>query len=307
MQQVQKGKRHEHNGVSSGLLLLATGLLTILLGRASHDLSKHNAAVAIHEGNTGETLAILEGVAHERLLRLEGALSHLVGLQGVRILELLATGLLAHLPLERGDTAGSAAAAHKANWGISHLDLVGDVKDLNLGIELLGLAEGGVLLVDHDVTATRHVLLVKTLDVEADVVTRLGLLGTLVVHLHGEHLADARVGGGVGGEEDDFLTRLDNAPLDTAGQHITDTLDLVDTGDRHAHWCADWALWHAADLVEEVVDGVNVELLTAGLNVAAGPPVHVLDTHVLLPADLDQHAAHLVGDLLVTGLLVAGS
>merc|ERR1712178_598564 len=75
-----------------------------------------------------------------------------------------------------------------------------------------------------------------------------------------------------------------------------------------------------------------MELLATGLNIATGPPVHVLDTlgvlaleeivthpagdweewdlllnHVLLPAYRDQHAAHLVGDLLVTGLLVAGS
>merc|ERR1739847_135671 len=96
------------------LLLLATSLVTVALLDASDNLAKHDAAVAIHEGNTRETLAILEGVAHERLLRLEAHLGHLVRLQGVRVLKLLATGLLAHLPLECRDTAGSTAAAHEA-------------------------------------------------------------------------------------------------------------------------------------------------------------------------------------------------
>merc|ERR1712125_214696 len=171
------------------LLLLATRTAGILLPLARNDLAQHNAAVAIHEGNTRETLAILEAVAHERLLWLEAALSHLVALEGVRILHLLATGLLAHLPLELGNTAGGAAAAHKANWRVADLDLVRDIKDLNLGIELLGLAQGGVLLVHHHVSGARHVLLVETLDVQANVVTRLGLLSTLVVHLDSEHRA----------------------------------------------------------------------------------------------------------------------
>merc|ERR1739842_50791 len=90
-------------------LLLAT-LVISLLALAAHDLAKHHHAVAIHEGNTGQTLAVLEGVADQRLLRLEAALSHLVGLQGVRILHLLATSLLAHLPLQGRDTACSTAA-----------------------------------------------------------------------------------------------------------------------------------------------------------------------------------------------------
>merc|ERR1712107_653187 len=122
-------------------LLLATAGAAILLPLAGDDLSQHDATVAIHEGNTGETLAILEAVAHERLLWLEAALGHLVGLEGMRVLHLLATGLLAHLPLELGNAAGRASASHETNWRVSNLDLVGDIKDLDLGIELLGLTQ----------------------------------------------------------------------------------------------------------------------------------------------------------------------
>merc|ERR1711945_26095 len=119
---------HSHPKKKSvcSLLLAATD---ILLALAGDDFSKHDDTVAIHEGNAGETLTVLEAVAHKWLLWLEAALSHLVRLERVRLLELLATGLLTHLPLEGRDTASSTAAAHEANWGVSNLDLVWNVEN----------------------------------------------------------------------------------------------------------------------------------------------------------------------------------
>merc|ERR1712194_483054 len=100
--------------------------------------------VTVHEGNTGETLAVLEGVGNQRLLGLKGDLGHLVGLQGVRLLHLLTASLLSHLPLESGDTAGSASASDETDRGVSDLDLVGDIEDLDLGIESLDGGQGGI-------------------------------------------------------------------------------------------------------------------------------------------------------------------
>merc|ERR1712182_145 len=97
------------------LLFLATSGTCLLLPLARHHLPKHHHAVAIHEGHAREALAVLEGVAHERLLRLERALRHLVRLQRVGILHLLAAGLLAHLPLELRDAARGPAAPHEAD------------------------------------------------------------------------------------------------------------------------------------------------------------------------------------------------
>merc|ERR1719497_267983 len=198
-------------------LLLLGGGCAVILALGGDDLAKHDDAIAIHERDAGQTLAILEGVAHQWLLRLERALGHLVGLQGVRVLHLLATGLLAHLPLQGGDTAGSAAAAHEADWRVAGLDLVWNVEHLDLSIELPGLAESGVLLVHHDVTGARHVVLVQTLDVEADVVTWVGELHTTVVHLDREDLASAWIGCGVRWQEHNFLTRLYDTLLDASG------------------------------------------------------------------------------------------
>jgi len=137
------------------------------------DLAKHDNTIAIQESDTGETLAVLEGVDDEGLDGLELHLGHLVGLEGMGVFHLLATSFLAHLPVEVGDTAGGAAAADETDGGVTLLDLTWDIEDLHLGGERLDGAESAILLVDHDVTSAGHVELVKTLDVESDVVTGL--------------------------------------------------------------------------------------------------------------------------------------
>merc|ERR1712190_340368 len=76
----------------SSLLLAPRG--SVLLALAGDNLAQHDDSVAIHEGHAREALAVLEGVAHERLLGLEAALCHLVGLQGLVFLHLLASRLL---------------------------------------------------------------------------------------------------------------------------------------------------------------------------------------------------------------------
>merc|ERR1711959_807417 len=151
--------------------LLATGLVTCIRLLTRDDLAQHDHTISIHECNTGEAFAILKCVAHERLLGCEGAFCHLVGLQGVRILHLLASGLFAHLPCELDNAAGRATASHKANGRVANLDLVGDVQDLNLSSKLPCLSQGGVLLVDHNVTSVRHVFLDQALNIQAYIVT----------------------------------------------------------------------------------------------------------------------------------------
>merc|ERR1712061_106800 len=172
-----------HGRARSSLLLAAGTTSGVVLALTRDDLAQHHYAVAIHKGNSGEALAVLEGVADQGLLRLEAALRHLVRLQRVWVLHLLAACLLAHLPLELGDAACRAAATHEANRRVADFDLVGDIEDLDLGVELLGLPERGVLLVHHHVARPRHVLLVQALDVETDIVTWVGEVHALMMHL----------------------------------------------------------------------------------------------------------------------------
>merc|ERR1712039_685534 len=84
------------------LLAACTGFFLALAG---YHLPEHDDPIAVHEGHTGEPLAVLERVAHQRLLGLEAALGHLVRLQRVRVLHLFPARFLAHLPLELRDAA----------------------------------------------------------------------------------------------------------------------------------------------------------------------------------------------------------
>jgi len=313
------------NGACS--LLLTASLITSSSLLTGNDLAQHDNTITIHEGDTRETFTVLESICDQRLLWLERAFSHLVGLQRVRVFQLLSTCLLAHLPLQGTDTAGSATTAHKADRGVANLDLIRDIEHLDLGSKFLGLAEGRVLLVDHDITRARHVVLIETLDIQANVVTWLSKVDTLVVHLDSEHLAGARIGWSVCWQEDHLFVRLHNTLLDTACENITDTLDLVDSRDWHAHRGTGWTLWNSEEVVEAIQESIDVDDFLVNWNIHALPPAHVVGlleeiiTHpprdwndrgilldkVLLPANLDECALHLIHDLVIACLLISCS
>jgi len=299
----------------------------ILLVLNLHDLTEHNSGVTIKEGNTGETLAVREGIDDERLDGLEDNLGSLVGLERVRGLELLAASLLTDLPVKGGHTAGRATTADETDRGVTDLELTGDIKSLDLGGEVLDVLEGFISLVDHDITNVGHVGLVKTLDVHTDIVTSLGLVDALVMHLDSEDLTGARVGGGMGREEDDISVRLDGTLLDTAGKDITDTLDLVDTRDRGTHGGVSLTGRELNKVVEGGLEGGDLDFLAGErLGLDTSPPGHVgrlleevvtdpardgedgdgVRDEVLLPANLGEHIAHLITDFFVTSLLVTG-
>merc|ERR1719198_468867 len=135
------------------LLLLLGGLVrrhVLLVDERGH-LAKHDSGVAVEEGNAREALAVLERVDDEGLLRDEDDLGHLVRLERVRVLHLLAARLLADLEVEGRRAARRAAAAHEADRRVAKLDLARDVERLDLRGELAAAVEGGVLLVDHHV------------------------------------------------------------------------------------------------------------------------------------------------------------
>merc|ERR1712060_165342 len=110
------------------LLLASTSGFLFTLAR--DDLAQHHYTVPVHERHARQALAILEGVAHQGLLRCEAALGHFVRLQGVRIIHLLTSGLLAHLPLELRDPARRSTTSHETNRRVADLDFIGDVEDL---------------------------------------------------------------------------------------------------------------------------------------------------------------------------------
>jgi len=205
------------------------------------------------------------------------------------------------------------------------------VKDLDSGSEALGALDGIVCLEDHNITNTRHVVLGKTLDVHADVITLKGFWHVLVVHFDGEDLASAGSGCTVSGQEEAFVTGLDGALFNTASEHITDTLDFVDTREWHAHLSGRVAGWWLDELFEAVKEGFHGDLIATALETAADdlntlPPRHVggfgdevvtlpsgdwkdweasIDKG-LLPSNFLKHVAHFVTDFVVALFLVGG-
>merc|ERR1711965_1187106 len=75
---------------------------TLLLALTAHDFAQHHDTIAVHESNARETLAVLESVAHQWLLRLEGALRHLVRLQRMWFFHLFSSSFFPHLPNKLG-------------------------------------------------------------------------------------------------------------------------------------------------------------------------------------------------------------
>merc|ERR1712050_232563 len=109
-----------------------------------------------------------------------------------------------------------------------------------------------------------HVVFVQTFDVQTHVISWIGEVDTAVVHLDGKYLACAWIRCSVRRQEDDFFSWLYLTLFYTPSKHITDTFDLVDTRDRHAHWRTDRALRNTAKLVKDVVHGLTQDgLLTA--------------------------------------------
>ena len=223
------------------------------------DLAQHDGGVSVEESNTRETLARLKVVNDQGLDRLENNLGSLVGLEGVGVLQLFAASLLTDLPLNLGDLAGGTSTANETNRGVSGLNLTGNIQSLNLGGEALDGLEGLVLLVDHNITSTGHVDLIETLNVHTNVITALTLLDLLVMHFHGEDLSGAGSGSGVGGEEYDILVSGDNSLFNTSSQHIANTLDLVDSGDRDTHEGVVLARRQLDEAIEGIEESVDLD------------------------------------------------
>jgi len=178
------------------------------------------------------------------------------------------------------------------------------VEDDDLGEEAAHLVARLVLVVGGDVTAV-DVLDGEALDVEANVVSRLGLVEGLVVHLDGLDLgglADRREAGDHAG--------LDDAGLDAADRHCADALDLVHVLERQAQRLVGGAL-RGLGLVEHLHDGQRDVLLLVGVvprdvllgelvvdEVGAGPAGDGQELGLLVDALLLEEELDLVADLV---------
>merc|ERR1712050_497125 len=309
---------------TQSLLLAASA--NLLLSFAGIDAPEHHHAIAVHESDTTHAFAIFESIADQRLLGDEAAFRHLVWLQRMGLFHFLPTRLLPHLPLELRNAASGTACAHESDRRVPHLDLVRDIENLNLRIELTGLTERGVFLVHHHVTRMGHVVLVKTLNVQADVITWVREVDTLMVHLHREDLPGAGIRGSVRWQKNPFLARFHDTLFHTTGEHVTDAFDFVDARNRQTHRRTGGSLGDAAEFVQAVIQSIYMNGLFTNQGIHALPPIHVrrlfqqiitdpardgekgsvLFNEILLPSNFYKRVLHLIGDFFVACLLVTG-
>merc|ERR1719482_352894 len=286
--------------------------LVLLLGDLGH-LPEHDERVAVHSSQTPEGLARIIRVAADLHLGLEGHLGLVAGLDKLRALDLLVVGGLAHLPGDVDHAARRLGGPDVAVWRESslvpasllvwegRLQLSGVVLHEYQGVEEvdgLGLDVFALFrLLVHDVTGTGHVVLGQSLGVDADVVAWSGHGHTLVVHLDGERLS-------IAASWAELYNRpgLQRALLDTARDHITDTLDLVDTRARHPERLVHRSLWRLHNVLQSVVQGPALDLLLLDLDRPSLVPVHVgrllLEVVALPAAHRDERdLLRLVADL----------
>jgi hypothetical protein len=292
------------------------------------DLAKHDNGGTFEDGDAAETFASLEAFASERLHGVEVACSHFVGFEKRGVFELGTTGGLANFPVDLGEFDSRASSTDEGNGTVTDLELPGVIEDLHLSGELANNLEGRIRLLHHNVTDAGHVDLVKTLNVETNVVTGVGDRVVLVVHFDGENLTFAGQVAGVSGHEAHLVVGLDDTLFDTAGDDITNTLDLVHARNGHAGGfggVTDRGLDHVIEAVEE---SVNVDLgAVLADNIATLPPGHLVGLgdevvadpagdreegnrlldEVFLPANLHEGGGHLSLNLVVTVLFVAGN
>merc|ERR1712216_805319 len=77
-------------------------------------------------------------------------------------------------------------------------------------------------------------------------------------------------------QEHDFLAWLNDTLLNSTSEHVTNTLDLVNARDWHAHWCTHRTLRHAAHFVQNIVHSIHMNGFLADRDIEAFPPIHIL-------------------------------
>jgi len=245
----------------------------------SDNLSQHNDRSTFHEGNTSKTFTVLEGVDNKWLLRFKDSLSHFVGFEGDWSFKFLVTSFLTDLPVDASHSDGRSSSSDEGNGAISSLQFTRVFQNTDLSSEGSDSVDGGISLEYHDITNTRHVFLLQTLDVESTVVTRDGLRDRFVVHFNSEDLSIARSGGSVSGQEDNFFGWSDSSLFDTSSQHITNTLDFVDTGDWGSGRSSGRSLRDGDEFLKDIEESVNVDDCLSLFDVSSVPPGLSTEVH----------------------------
>jgi len=224
------------------------------------DLSKHLQSVGVHNGKSPKSGAFGERFDEKRGSGFEFDFGILELGEFRRVLDLGTSGLLSDLPQDPGHLARNLGGTREDNRAVSGLEDTRVLLDSNQGSEALDGLEFSVLLVVDDVTRGDLLVLGNTLDGKTNGVTRSGSLKNLLVLFDGENLLSLEVGW----DKSDLVTRSKGSLFDGSADNLTDSLNVVDVGDRKTKRGIGKTLRRSDEVVEGINDGHSGDLLLGG-------------------------------------------
>jgi len=205
-----------------------------------------------------------------------------------------------HLGQNGLELAGNVCSVAIEDRGVTLADVTRMVKNDDLSLKAFTALWRVILGIASHIASSdffdRHVL-----DIEANVVSRLGLWKALVVHLHRFNL-----GGDVARSEVDHNTRLQDTSLDTTDRHSSNTSNLVDILERKSEGLLGRSR-RRLNTVEGLVQSFTSDrgfVFLGGEALKPGSFIRCLDHVVTMPArdGQDGYSLGVVTNLLDIGL-----
>jgi hypothetical protein len=225
------------------------------------DLSKHLQSVRVHNGKSPKSGAFGERFNEKRSGRFEFDLSVLELRKLWGVVDLGTSGLLSHLPQDLGHLASNLSGTGEDNRAVSRLEDTRVLLDSDQGGEGLDRLELSVFLVVDDVTGVDLLVLGNTLDGKTNRVTGSGRFEHLLVLFDGKDLLSLEVGR----NESNLVTRSESSLFDGSTDNLTNTLNVVDVGDRKTKRSIGKTLGGNDVVVEGINNGHSGDLLLGSL------------------------------------------
>lgn len=225
------------------------------------NLSKHLQSVRVHNGKSPKSGAFGERFDEKRGSGLEFDFGILELGEFWGVVDLGTSGLLSHLPQDLGHLASNLGGTGEDNGAVSRLEDTRVLLDSNQSSEALDGLEFSILFVVDDITRGDLLVLGNTLDGKTDGVTGSGGFEDLLVLFDGENLLSLKVAR----DESDLVTRSKSSLFDSSANNLTNSLNVVDVGNRKTKRSIGKTLGGSDEVVEGINDGVSSDLLLGGL------------------------------------------
>jgi len=177
-----------------------------------------------------------------------------------RVVNLGTSGLLSNLPQDLCHLASNLSGTREDNRTVSRLEDTRVLLDSDKGGERLNGLKFSVLFVVNDVTRVDLLVLGNTLDGKTNGVTGSGGFEYLLVLFDGEDLLSLEVGG----DNSDNVVRSEGSLFDGSTDNLTNSLNVVDVGDRKTKGGIGFTLGGSDVVVEGINNGHSGDLFLGG-------------------------------------------